>query len=466
MAKKIFVCLLIMTIIISSFASCSSGSEITIPAHAEGSIFAGKNDDSVPLTVRFGTDWLTKADNTKYSKDLAAFAALLSTDSYFREKDLAKNTQNRIIPDGTASEDYTFTTLLSALGFTETRHIESFKEKTYEEDTNDSVTMNLGHCVADGCNIYVAVIRGCFSAGEWVSAFDVGSADETYEAVTGKHPDWLNKSNLKGVDVAANRAIGFIDAFIKENGDSSKPNRILITGHSRGGAIAEIVGSVFEDRDDFTSYTYAFNSLAVSYDGKAQNYRSIFNIFDSRDLFSDFLPFGQDSRYYYGQVLEKAPETITAEINALTGHNDYCVSSGEINNEYSSTFGRRFPSRDALYGMRTVSEEYGKAEAEEKLQELNAIISSETGLGLENYCSVELADAGEKATVTMTFCDAAALQAIGKVYTYGQTAADAVKILFRKDDDVCAIADFLLRYKAEMSGGHLLINSYILTQSF
>ncbi len=464
MKKKYTALLLIFCLLSGMFLSLTSCSDeksedITAAAHAEGSVFSGKSDGSIGLTVKFNPDWLTQGDNTEYDPELAAFSALLSADSYFREKDLDKGTQNRVLPDG--AEDYTFTTLLTTLGFTDTQHVESYKERSYETDTNDSVTMNLAHTVAnEKYDIYVAAIRGCFSAGEWMSAFDAGSeSDDT-------HPEWKNRSNMKGVDVAANRAFEFISDFIYAHNDPDKPNFILITGHSRGAAISEVLGAMFEDMQDITSYTYAFNSMAVTTDSYAQNYRTIFNIFDSGDLYTDFLPFGQEQFYRYGKVLTADISSSDEIRNAVceSKGGDFISASAETIRGYAEVFGNRFSSRDSLTEALSASEDFGENgdEADKRLSELNAIISSETGLGLEGLCSAEKTETDGKYTVTVKYSNSAALFAVGKIFAYGKAAADAVCSLFSSDSGVCETAEFITEHSDEMSGGHLLINSYIL----
>lgn len=464
MKKRIIPIFLVAAVIIGALSSCSDKSvhsdDVLIPAHAEGSIFSGISDGNIGLTIRYNPDWLTEYDNTEYNADLAAFSALLSADSYFREKDLSKGTQNRVIPDGT--EDYTFTTLLNALGFSDTLHIESFREKEYETDTNDSVTMNLAHTVAsEKYDVYIAVVRGCFSAGEWMSAFDAGTVDDD------NHPEWKNRTNMKGIDIAANRAFEFISEYISAHDDAGKPNRILITGHSRGGAISEVLGAMFEDMEDITSYTYAFNSMAVSTDADVRNYQTVFNIFDAGDMYTNFLPFGQEQFYRYGKVLTKdisSSDEIKNAISELKGRSDFLSASSQISDSYASVFGKRFANRDSLSEVLSVNEEFGddSKKADERLTELNSIISGDTGLGLEGLCSVEKEETDGKYSVRIQYSSAAALFAVGKVFTYGQTAGEAVKSLFKGDSGVCDIVDFIISHSGEMSGGHLIINSYVL----
>lgn len=473
MFKKILPFLLISAMLAGILASCSNTQNnptFNVPVHVEGSIFGGKSDDSIALNAVFNADWLTKEDNGKYSKDLAAFSALLSADSYFREKDLAKGTQNRVLPDDVTGDKYTFTTLLEKMGFTETKHVESYKEKEYEYDTNDSVTMNLGHCTTkDGFDVFVVVIRGCFSAGEWVSAFDVGSDNPVYEEMSGIHPEWTDHSLHKGMGIAANRAIEIIDGFVAEHDDQGKPNCILITGHSRGGGIAEIVGANYEDKTEFKSFTYAFNSTGVTNDKHANHYATIFNIFDSGDLYSQMLPFFNEKLYRYGIEISEnisGNNKMRESVASLTGRTDYRSVSNENINDYALRFWQCFENRNSLCYIQTdtgifVDEEYAKVCH-------NGIASAAESLGLGEMFTISevtLNDEG-KYDLSIEYYKYALLISLSKILAYGQSAADTVRSVFISNIGICNLTDFILDNSEDIAGGHLIVNSYILAQEY
>lgn len=473
--RKIISVLLVVLFCSGMLSACSgtgSGTaELSSSAHVEGSIFGGKADDSLAVTAVFNPDWLTKEDNTVYNPDLAAFSALLCADSYFREKDLAKGTQNRVLLDGTDPENYSFTSFLDAFGFTVTRHVESYKEKNYETDTNDSVTMNLGYCpVSDRFDIFVVAVRGCFSAGEWMSVFDAGADSPLYESITGEHPEWTDRSVHKGIDVAANRAYDLVREFIGENADPSRTTCILLTGHSRGSAIAGVLGARFEKDPDIRSYTYTFNTAVATTDPSAGDYRTIFNVFDSGDLFTDIMPFGKENFYHFGRDMSaeiSGTDEIRKTISELKGRDDYVSLEEEQILEYRQLFGSRFPDRASLFEFKNRTESFENREAaESRYEELRSVISAETGFGLEGFCLLQDIVTGpdDRYEVSMDYCDAAVLFSLGKILTYGETAAAAVKSVFRNDIEACEIADFFMERSASISGGHLLSNSYVLSQ--
>lgn len=460
---------------ILAFSFLSAGAlpaDEVLPVHAEGAIFGGSSTDSIALELKFSPAWITEGDNAAYNKDLAAFSAIVSSDTYFREKDLAKGTQNRILPDGTDSGEYSFETLLNAFGFTDIQHVESFKAKEYETDQNDSVTLTLAYLNdRSKYDCFVVAVRGCFSAGEWSSCFDPGCDSPAYEAYTGGHPEWTECANFKGMDIAANRAMEFVNDFIAAHDDAGRENCVLVTGHSRGGSIAEIIGARLEDAPEVKSCTYAFNSLPVTNSKTAQEYKTIFNIFDAGDFYSDCMPFGSEEFFRYGRTLS-LPAAENSELlsaaAAMKGREDYSCADSEFFAGYGRVFGELFPDRaslcEPLTAVRTFADEVS---AEAAHAECEALISAETGLGLEAYCSVsEVSEHDGGYAFEIRSCRAAFLQCIGKTLAYGQTAGDAVKSLLAENTGICSIIDMLFANYAGISGGHLLLNSYLMTQYF
>lgn len=476
--KKTVSLILVIAMLIVSLTACGAKTEkIKMNAVAEGSIFGGKSDDKIEVEVSFDPKWITKDSNTVYNPDLAQFCVLLSADSYFRAKDLDKGRQNRVLLDGNG-EEYEMTSFLSAVGFTETEHYESFSATADPTDPNDSVTLNIGHQTFDGkYDLFAVVIRGCFSWQEWSSAFDPGCIDEKYEELTGSHPDWTHKNILKGIDVAANRALAFIKDFMAKNNDGKLPDRILLTGHSRGGTIANVLGAYFEKETDVGSYTYTFNSVpaarALSVDSDAVfpkdtgSYKTIFNVFDEGDFFTDPFPFenGKFSRFGTDMTVSVADnETVRAKIAELKGRDDYVSVPKETADEYRRLFAERFPDREKLCETETLTFTYDNEEkAAAGRDELAALVGAESGLGLEDLCRVGdvSTTADGKFEVTVAYFGLTWLRSYAKILAYGKTAYDAAAKLFAGDEIGCRIAKLIAENAASISGGHLLANTYV-----
>lgn len=465
-----FLCMLCAVLLSAGLLTGCGESSVpdVYPVHVEGSIFGGAAGDSIAAELCFDPAWITRAGNKKYNADLAAFSALLCADSYYREKDLAKGTQNRVLVDGVPAEEYTFTTLLDTVGFTEVLHMESFREKEYALDGNDSVTLTLAHRVTDGkYDSYVVVIRGCFSAQEWVSAFDPGADTAAYTDMTGEHPEWTEPAAFKGFAIAAERAKEFIDAFMAENNDPALPDCILFTGHSRGGAIANLLGAFYEFSSDAKTYTYTFNAPAVIEKSALKRAKTVFNLFDSGDFYTDPLPFSDPKPVRYGKDLTldiASDDAVKTAVAALKGRDDYASAPADVLAAYKKDFAAAFPTRASLYETKTVTETFAdKAEAEKRLAEIETLIGAD-GLDLGMYCTpgtVTKTDSGYE--LGYSYCGAVFSAGLSKVLAYGSAAYDALNTLFREDSRM-ALVTTLYENAAALSGGHLLVNGYVMTQ--
>lgn len=465
---RISVCLLLaLALAVCPLSGCSKQPPVNIPVKVEGAIFGGASDDRIVTNLVFDPDWITKASETKYNAELAAFSALLCADSYFREKDLDKGTQNRVLPESTTPEAYSFPTLLGEVGFTDVRHVESFKLKEYPTDTNDSVTLTLAYCtVGKKYDAYIVVVRGCFSAQEWVSTFDPGCDGKTYTDLTGTHEEWTDKSVCKGFGIAAARALEIVQDYMKEHDDPGRKDCVLVTGHSRGGAIAYLLGA--KVGQTAKTFTYTFNAPAVVDKDSVTVENDIFNLFDEGDFYADPLPFGDEPLSRVGKDMKVSVadnREILNEIKYLKGRSDYVSTSAELRAAYREQFGDRFKDRTSLYVMRSAVEAFAtREEAEERAALLQSFIDP-TGLDLGLYVKLgELQTASDgSCALTINYCDAALLAGYAKLLAYGQPACDAFKTLFASDAKACGIADLLIQNQAALSGGHLLINSYVLT---
>lgn len=442
---------------------CSlSGTVQTFPVTVQGAIFGGDGADSVPLDLEFDTKWITSTNNKVYNSKLASFSAVLCDDIYFRSKDLAKGTANRVLING-EEESYSQTGLLEELGYTDVRFVESFKQKSYDADTNDSVTMLMAYKNTGKYDSFIFVFRGCFSAGERLSIFDVGSETDDYTKLTGAHAEWKNKSVLKGLDIATERAMEFISEYIDAHDVPENKNTALVTGHSRGASLANVIGAKFEKDESIKSYTYTFNTMAFTTDSDAPSYDTVFNIFDENDYYTDPIPFGSEKMYRYGRdigVNITDSSKIKGKIADLKGRDDYVSLSAEKKAGYDKLFGEAFPDRASLYRMKTRTAVFESGD--EMTEAAESIRSNASALGMDTFVTVSENPDGK--SLTVTYCGAALLAAFAQIQCYGEAAYTAVIAIFDGDATYCELAQFVFETLAETTGGHLLINSYILAK--
>lgn len=247
------------------------------------------DDAAKTCNIEFKIDYrqLIDGDNTVYSKDLSMLSILYSSDVY--ADSYIEITQGPAL--GGSDDGVTFGTLL---GLQDSRYI-SVRAEQYEEDKDDITDFYVGHrnMVYNGeeHEIIVVAIRGTNGTNaEWSSNFDVGANTNGYYIATGfSHPHWLNKQNHKGFDVTANRVLEKLNAYIEQYVDPDAQKSILMTGHSRGAAVANILGKYFEDDTSYKSYTYTFATPNNTTMYNAASYRTIFNVVNTDDIIT-FLP--------------------------------------------------------------------------------------------------------------------------------------------------------------------------------
>ena len=138
--------------------------------------------------------------------------------------------------------------------------------------------------------LYVVPIRGTPTSAEWYSNFNVGMGD-THE----------------GFYKAANEVLStLINDFFSRDGSDASHRKILITGHSRGAAVANIVagkltegGGTYVNTEGIFGYTYACPAVSKN---AATSYKNIYNFQFSGDPIPE-LPLPKWSFIRYGQSI-------------------------------------------------------------------------------------------------------------------------------------------------------------------
>jgi hypothetical protein len=231
-------------------------------------------------------------NNNVYNPNLSILSSLFAADIY--DDDYSTDNLYLEINSGTTRKGNYATGLLQTFGMADTR---TYHVGNTTIDTDDKTQFSIGHRYVEyggqSREVIAVVIRGTNgSIEEWSSNFDVGANTSNYYGITGAgHPDWKNKNNHKGFDVAANRVIDKINQYINETAlVPGAQKAIWIMGHSRGAAIANIVGTYYEDNADFLSFTYTFATPNVTTSGSAGSYQSVFNIINSDDFVPEVAP--------------------------------------------------------------------------------------------------------------------------------------------------------------------------------
>ncbi len=137
-------------------------------------------------------------------------------------------------------------------------------------------------------NLIMVVIRGTYDT-EWIDNFDSGTGD-----------------THMGFERAAVNVVNNLNNYIGMN-DIKGNIKILITGHSRGAAVANLVGKKLDDgevprlssinRNDVFVYTYATPNVTSKSNRSNSKYNNIFNILNPEDFVTKVLP----AKWGYGR---------------------------------------------------------------------------------------------------------------------------------------------------------------------
>ncbi len=258
----------------------------------------GKEQCNVEFTVDYR---LLFGNNTVYNRELSVLGSLYASDIY----------QGLYIDvtGGASGGSDNATDFVKIFGLQDVEDIR-LRASEYSVDKDDLSEIVIGHRTVlyggQTREILVLNVRGTNGTNaEWSSNFDVGADTSSYyKALGSSHPDWKNKANHKGFDVTTNRIIAkFVDYIQRHNlDDISIPKTIFVNGHSRGAAIANLLGAYFEDHPDYTSFTYTFAAPYCTTDPSAASYKTVFNVTNNDDLIP-YLPLPDWGFKKYGKIM-------------------------------------------------------------------------------------------------------------------------------------------------------------------
>jgi len=255
------------------------------------------------ITIDF-SKFLDESASTKYDNEIAKLGLFLSNpkidfkDGLFTDKAYG----------GRVNAMY------ARLGCDEWHHFD-FKNNNYKYDSDDTTSGVYAHKYLFDDNgkiakdLIIIAFEGTNGKKRWSSNFDVGFNGPEYFDKTGgdtNHPEWTSEGDArlyhKGFYIAANRVlqekvegkdgpVQFLK-YIEDHSTYSDGHPIVfVTGHSRGGAMANIVGEYLENRykDDqgnrkCTPFTYTFASPAVWGDNSRPQTSGVFNVINTDDL--------------------------------------------------------------------------------------------------------------------------------------------------------------------------------------
>ena len=216
------------------------------------SIATGDHDTkNAVVSVEWKDSWFDNSSGI-YMHDLATAAMALSGASYVE-------VGNR--PDSDA--------IYKALGRFDFDYIEPFNYEVYRTEAHNNLVSYTfaAKPVEDNGNSYTlvaVVIKGTSSDEEWYSNFNIGQGS--------KHA---------GFQTCAEDVMSNLEQYIEDLGLDSSNAKFLVTGHSRGAAVANLVAKEITDSSFAQTknvYGYTFATPAVTTDSNASKYTPTFQV--------------------------------------------------------------------------------------------------------------------------------------------------------------------------------------------
>ncbi len=221
--------------------------------------------------------------------------------------------------DEASGRSFTITSLMSYQGLS---NVMSYRLSSSYSD-NDVADFFVGHRTVtyNGTKkeIVVVSVKGTNSDKEWYSNFDIGTTDKF-----SSYSDWTIMSNHKGFDIAANRVQKILNNYVSSYCTGSNTKAFMVTGHSRGAAIANILGARLTDAG-YSAYTYTFAAPNTTTKSSSETgkYTSIFNVVN-KDDFVPYLPVSVWGFRRYGRTsVVSIADNYENEWEDFTGIRDY-----------------------------------------------------------------------------------------------------------------------------------------------
>ena len=264
-------------------------------------IATGPGMRNADVDVEWKDSWFDNSSNY-YMHDLATASMALSGASY--------------VESGGKPASEKIQEALTAFGFS---NVQSFNYDIEREKlNNDMVSYNFAaKPVEDNGDVYTlvaVVVKGTSGDEEWYSNFNVGQGNQH-----------------AGFQICADDVMKNLEQYVEELGLNSSNAKFLVTGHSRGAAVANLVAKELTNSSLTQArnvYGYTFATPAVTIDNHASNYNNIFNILNGEDFVTrvplanwNYKRYGIDlllpSKSYYGSGYNAVYNNMSAEYYSL-----------------------------------------------------------------------------------------------------------------------------------------------------
>ena len=228
--------------------------------------------EEVPLGYQWDREWLLQ-DSYLYNHGLARICGAISSTVYLQGEGSLTRLWSDLGGDGSSVRDYHYPRV--------------------EPEYKDKCGYSFGLMdLPQGEKLILVAIRGTEGQQEWLSNLNI--ADSTRRK--GRYHE--------GFEKAARLVLQDLGAYLQEQGVEQDRAAFLVTGHSRGAAVADLLGAFLDRKEPAADgsiiatepgrvYTYTFatpSSCTVIGERRAALYRNIFNIINPEDAVPE-LPF-------------------------------------------------------------------------------------------------------------------------------------------------------------------------------
>ncbi len=287
------------------------------------SLFNNSNSFTTDVSFSF-EDGVFFGDNSIYLAELGKASCVLSMTAYSKIR--------------TADKD--------KLGLSDIMKLLSFEDvKTTKLSgkftDNHITTFTLGHkdiiYQNKKATLLCAVIYGTDgSIKQWSSNFDIGTSSES--------------ENHNGFDITSERVLAEIDAYISKNIPKETKPIVWITGHSRGGSVANLCAKKL-GKEGFKCFAYTFGASKTTTEKNTEQYDYIFNIANSDDIVTH-IPMQKWGFDLYGITKTvSVKDTLKDKWTEKTGLKNYNASGGDLNS-IALVFASCSKDRDSIYSYR------------------------------------------------------------------------------------------------------------------
>ena len=236
-------------------------------------------------------------DENEFSYDLAKMGALATESS--------KN--NKL--EGKVVTKTDEGNIFTQLGFEDTKFI-TLNADDYDEDKSDLTAFYISNkkfkYEGEKYQVFSVAVVGSRGAIDFVSNFDIGIDNSNYILDPNSHKEWVNRDNHKGYDVTSERTLKKVDEYLSQYQNKDYKTIMYTCGHSRGGAICNILGKEFTDRK-IKTFSYAIAAPTCVSNERNNDYKNLFVIANKNDIVP-YLPPQDYGFQTYGKTYEFALE--------------------------------------------------------------------------------------------------------------------------------------------------------------